>query len=678
MFCADERRRLGVASLLLSSFALRSQLSSLRLSLLPFLVSSLPPFTFSSFLFSCPVFFPLPLFSALTRSLFSFLFFLRFFPVASRSLLLPISLLSLSSLPFSSLWSFLSTMSDYGEEDIQFEYESDGEQYGDDEEDEEAILMENSFYEAQDIRHTNPRAALKLYQSVVEKEEANDAASTWRFRALLNVVLIHAQLREFDSAAEAYRRLLPLMRHVTRNETSDAINAVLEALSADLVESSPSSESSSSSSAASCSSFAALVSGRGEAEVARGEEERGSEDCGGPPSLHRRTMATLETIFSLTLSALQEHRVKRLWFRTCSRMIRLYIHQGEFPKATTLLADVRREARLTPLDISDYQLLSSSRSSLFPTPPSSSSSSSSSAFASAGSGESEEMPSGQILEFYALESVVCMRQRNFPRLRRLAAEAEKFLLAGIADPTHVATVREITGKIHMVEKRWKRALVDFSEAFRHFQEVGRSTKAKQMLRLLVLASLLSLSDISPFDTREAKALQGDPSVAAMHALRRAYEADDIGRVVELLTEPRHGLATDAYVSLFVDDLLGSIRVRALPSIVASFTSVSLPSLQEKLHAQNAKEVRSSIARALAERRIFGEIDEVKQLLVLRRGVGASAPFQDACSNRAAHTSEEMPGTGENETSKREEEKAIREWTASLEALTQQLSQLPYR
>ncbi|CBZ54620.1 YALI0F16874p, related [Neospora caninum Liverpool] len=575
-------------------------------------------------------------------------------------------------------------MSDYAEDDIQFEYESDGEQYGDDGEDEESILMENAFYEAQDIRHTNPRAALRLYQSVVEKEEAQSATSTWRFRALLNVVLIHAELREFDSAASAYARLLPLMRHVTRNETSDAINAVLEALSADLVEASPS------------SGFGRVdregrteTGGRDGERNARGGDSPGARgDCGGgAASLHTRTMATLETIFKLTLDALQEHRVKRLWFRTCSRIIRLYIHQGEYTKATTLLADVRREARLPPLDVSDLASLSASKGSLFPSSPSCSVSPSSSSFASAGAADGEEMPSGQILEFYALESAICMHQKNFQRLRRLATEASKFLSAGIADPKNVAVVREITGKIHMAEKRWTLSLIDFSEAFRQYQEVGRAKKAKRMLQLLVLASLLTLSDINPFDTREAKALQEDPSVASMHALREAFEADDVGRVLELLTEPQYGLATDAYISLFVEDLLGNIRVHALPSILARHTCVSLQTLREELHAQTAKEVRSTIARALAEGRISGEIDEVRQMLVVRkresRGCTDASPFNDACSKTASQTSDqrglsEAGREGSDQKAKRQEEKAVHEWIDSLSALTRQLNQLPYR
>ncbi|PFH37224.1 PCI domain-containing protein [Besnoitia besnoiti] len=541
-------------------------------------------------------------------------------------------------------------MSDFDEEEIQFEYESDGDQYGEDVEDEEAILIENSFYEAQDVQHRNPRAALKLYEAVVEKEEARGTEITWRFRALLNVVLIHAQLREMESAAAAYRRLLPLMRQVTRNETAEAINAVLEALS---VEASP--WRATPASAAAC--------GDAGGAVARNAGAEGGEAPSAPAEAS--PLANVEAIFKLTLEALQENHLKRLWFRTCSRMIKLFLHQGEFAKAATLLRDVRREARLPPLDASDRLPREADASG-----------------ASGASGEGcEDLPAGQLLEFYALESAVCVHEQNFPRLCRLAQEAERFLSEGIADPKHVAAIREVHAKIHMAFREWRGALIAFSEAFRNFQEAGQATKAKKMLQLLVLASLLSSSDINPLDTREAKALQADAGIAAMHELRKAFDANDVAAAHRLLTDPEYGLATDPYISLFTDDLLSNIRVRALPSIVASYAEMPLQTLQEELRADCAREVRSAVARALAESRIAGEIDDVRQVLFLRPrqppSASAASPRvtadpggQEADAHQSAVRSQEEEGKREGE--------ALQAWVSAVSSLAEKFNQLPYR
>lgn len=57
----------------------------------------------------------------------------------------------------------------------------------------------------------------------------------------------------------------------------------------------------------------------------------------------------------------------------------------------------------------------------------------------------------------------------------------------------------------MREAKYKEANTDFVEAFKNFDEGGASKEATTCLRYLVLSSLLSGSDINPFDDNRAKA-----------------------------------------------------------------------------------------------------------------------------------------------------------------------------
>ena len=58
-------------------------------------------------------------------------------------------------------------------------------------------------------------------------------------------------------------------------------------------------------------------------------------------------------------------------------------------------------------------------------------------------------------------------------------------------------------------ENWKGAQSDFFESFKNYDEAG-SLQRIQVLKYLVLATMLSGSDINPFDSQETKPYQNDP------------------------------------------------------------------------------------------------------------------------------------------------------------------------
>lgn len=99
----------------------------------------------------------------------------------------------------------------------EFEYESDDDPYGGAEEedgDEEAIQIENTFYEADDNKQNYPEQALEQFQRVVTLEAARGTEVVWRFKALQNIVILCARIGRFDEMANRYRELLSYMDQV--------------------------------------------------------------------------------------------------------------------------------------------------------------------------------------------------------------------------------------------------------------------------------------------------------------------------------------------------------------------------------------------------------------------------------------------------------------------------------
>ena len=69
----------------------------------------------------------------------------------------------------------------------------------------------------------------------------------------------------------------------------------------------------------------------------------------------------------------------------------------------------------------------------------------------------------------------------------------------------------------------------------------------------------ALSDINPFDAREAKAYQEETEVAAMRRLRVSYDANDLRQFETTLTDKRNNIQTDPFLMEYVDPLRRRMR-----------------------------------------------------------------------------------------------------------------------
>ncbi|CAK0853068.1 unnamed protein product, partial [Prorocentrum cordatum] len=173
----------------------------------------------------------------------------------------------------------------------EFEYESDDDPYGGGEDevgDEEAIQIENTFYEADDNKASYPEQALEQFQKVVTLETQRGTEVVWRFKALQNMVILCARLGKLKDMATRYRELLSYMDQVTRNDASEAINNVLDSASS------------------------------------------------------TSELSKLETIYELTLDALKATANQRLWFSTSVKLAKLHLEMGDVQKLQRLVKTLHK------------------------------------------------------------------------------------------------------------------------------------------------------------------------------------------------------------------------------------------------------------------------------------------------------------------------------------------------
>ncbi len=123
---------------------------------------------------------------------------------------------------------------------------------------------------------------------------------------------------------------------------------------------------------------------------------------------------------------------------------------------------------------------------------------------------------------------MCSLTKNNPRMKGVYHESQK-LNSVINDARVTAIIKETGGKIYMGEKKWAQALEEMFESFKNYQDIG-NTRAKTVLKYVILASILSGSEINYATTREAKVYHEDPQIQAIVNLRSAYEKNDINTI----------------------------------------------------------------------------------------------------------------------------------------------------
>jgi len=243
------------------------------------------------------------------------------------------------------------------------------------------------------------------------------------------------------------------------------------------------------------------------------------------------TSRNLDELYTIALQRIRQDGNERLWFSANLKRGKAFLFHGEYDKLETVIAELAASpAATTDVNKSTY-----------------------------------------MLEVYALEIAMYGATKATQKMRQAYAKTQSLGLA-IQDPRIMGGIHESGGKMYMEEGRWQEAYDEFFHAFRSMQEAG-DTRAKQVLKYVVLANVLALSKINPFDSREAKVYQSDEEIKTMLALRAAFENSEIREFEKLLASP--AISGDAFVRKYMSSLLDNIRAEAICRLVKPYNRLTL-------------------------------------------------------------------------------------------------------
>ncbi|KAI1123689.1 putative COP9 signalosome subunit 2 [Nemania abortiva] len=286
----------------------------------------------------------------------------------------------------------------------------------------------------------------------------------------------------------------------------------------------------------------------------------------------------MEQFYSLTLTCFQSTNNERLWLKTNIKLAKLLLDRKEYLSVAKKLRELQRACQRDD-------------------------------------GSDDPNKGTYSLEIYALEIQMYSETRNNKQLKLLYQKALR-VRSAVPHPKIMGIIRECGGKMHMSEENWKDAQSDFFESFRNYDEAG-SLQRIQVLKYLLLTTMLMKSDINPFDSQETKPYRNDPRIAAMTELVDAYQRDDMHRYVNVLRKNQDILA-DPFIAENIDEVTRNMRTKALVKLIAPYTRMKLGWIARQLKISEA-EVQDILGYLIIDGKIRGKLDQQSGVLEIESG-----------------------------------------------------------
>ncbi|KAK4697894.1 COP9 signalosome complex subunit 2, partial [Lecanoromycetidae sp. Uapishka_2] len=288
--------------------------------------------------------------------------------------------------------------------------------------------------------------------------------------------------------------------------------------------------------------------------------EKGAEDD--------KAYHCMEKFYSQTLESFQSTNNERLWLKTNIKLARLWLERREYAQLVKLVKDLHRACQKED-------------------------------------GTEDPSKGTYALEIYALEIQMYADTRNNKRLKALYQRALR-VRSAVPHPKIMGIIRECGGKMHMSEENWKEAQTDFFESFRNYDEAG-SLQRIQVLKYLVLTTMLMRSDINPFESQETKPYKNDSRISVMTDLVDAYQQNDIHRYESILQNNKDVLA-DPFIAENIDEVTRSLRTTGVLKLVAPYTRFNLSFIAKQLKISVA-EVQEIVGFLILDKKLDGKINQ---------------------------------------------------------------------
>ncbi|KAJ8982946.1 hypothetical protein NQ317_005262 [Molorchus minor] len=171
--------------------------------------------------------------------------------------------------------------------DFYFDEDDYGLEYSEESTSEPDVDLENQYYLAKTLKEENIEMSIAAFQKVLDLQ--GDLRGEWGFKALKQLVKINFKLKNYRETMTKYKELLGYINHaVTKNHGEKSINSILDYTST-------------------------------------------SKD-----------IDMLRNFYETTLDALKNAKNDRLWFKTNTKLGKVYLEREEFSKLANIIKQLKQ------------------------------------------------------------------------------------------------------------------------------------------------------------------------------------------------------------------------------------------------------------------------------------------------------------------------------------------------
>lgn len=276
----------------------------------------------------------------------------------------------------------------------------------------------------------------------------------------------------------------------------------------------------------------------------------------------------VEKFYSLTLQSFQSTNNERLWLKTNVKLAKLLLDRKDYGALLKKLRELHKACQTED-------------------------------------GSDDASKGTYLLEIYTLEIQMHAETKNNKQLKAVYQRAIR-VKSAVPHPRIMGIIRECGGKMHMSEENWKEAQSDFFESFRNYDEAG-SLQRIQVLKYLLLTTMLMKSDINPFDSQETKPYKSDPRISAMTDLVDAYQRDDVHGYEKTL-QKNQDLFEDPFIAENIDEVTRNMRTKGVVKLIAPYTRMKLSSLAKSLNISEP-EIQDILGFLIIDGKIKGSVNQ---------------------------------------------------------------------
>lgn len=291
----------------------------------------------------------------------------------------------------------------------------------------------------------------------------------------------------------------------------------------------------------------------------------------------RNSYQCMEEFYSLTLKSFQSTNNERLWLKTNIKLARLWLDRKDYSHLSKKVRELHKSCQRED-------------------------------------GSDDPSKGTYSLEIYALEIQMYAETHNNKRLKALYQRALT-VRSAVPHPRIMGIIRECGGKMHMNEEDWNDAQSDFFEAFKSYDEAG-SMQRIQVLKYLVLTTMLMKSDINPFDSQETKPYKNDPRISGMTDLVDAYQRDDIHQYGRILRDNQDMLA-DPFIAENIDEVSRNMRTKAILKLIHPYSRFTLAFVAKHIQI-SITEVQDILGVLIIEKRLDAKIDQARGTVAVEK------------------------------------------------------------